>query len=240
MKRFKGSCATLAFIAFACGSTIAGGEQLAPVSQRATPDPSSSTKIGEPQLQSRFPRYVIQLSDVLLLSFPLSPEMDQSVTVQPDGYINLKNSASLHIQGLTVPELVESLKKVYSDILHNPIINVDLVDFQKPYFTVSGQVGKPGQYELRDQITVAEGLAVAGGMLPSAKTQVFVFHRVSPDWFEVKQVNLKKVLSGKNVNEDPILKPGDMVYVPEKFIVNFRKYIPYSANVGTYVNPTSF
>jgi polysaccharide export outer membrane protein len=193
----------------------------------------------QPQLQQRYPRYVIQRSDVLLLSFPLSPEFDQSVTVQPDGYINLKNSTSVHVQGSTVPELVEELKKAYQGVLHDPIINVDLSNFQKPYFTASGQVGKPGQYELRDEITVAQGLAVAGGMLPTAKTQVFLFHRASQDWYEVKKVNLKQILNGKNVNEDPILKPGDMIYVPEKAIVNFRKYVPYTLNAGTYLDPAT-
>ena len=69
------------------------------------------------------------------------------MTVQPDGYINLQNAGSLHVQGLTVPELVDALKKAYAGTLHDPIINVDLKDFQKPFFTVSGQVGKPGKYD---------------------------------------------------------------------------------------------
>ena len=47
---------------------------------------------------------------------------------------------------------------------------------------------------------------------------------------------MKDILKGKNTNEDATLQPGDMIYVPEKFIANFRKYVPYSANAGTYVN----
>jgi protein involved in polysaccharide export with SLBB domain len=190
---------------------------------------------GQPQLEQRYPRYKIQNQDVLLLSFPLSPEFNQTVSVQPDGYINLQGVGSLHIQGMTVPELVEALKTAYAGTLHDPIINVDLEDYQKPFFTVSGQVGKPGQYDLRADITVAEALAVAGGLAPTAKTQIFLFHRTSSDWFEVKKLNMKDILRGKNVNEDATLKPGDMIYVPEKFITNFRKYVPYSANAGAYI-----
>jgi polysaccharide biosynthesis/export protein len=133
-------------------------------------------------LQQRYPRYAIQRQDVLLVTFPLTPEFNQTVTVQPDGYVNLQDAGSLHVQGLTVPEMVAVLQNAYTHVLHNPAINVDLVDFQKPYFTVSGQVGKPGQYELRADITVAEALAVAGGMTPTAKTQVFLFHRSSTEW----------------------------------------------------------
>lgn len=193
-----------------------------------------------PALEQRFPRYAIQREDVLKLTFPITPELNQTVTVQPDGYIDLENAGSLHVQGMTVPELTVALKKAYAGTLHNPIISVDLQDFQKPFFTISGQVGKPGKYDLRDQITVAEGIAVAGGLAQTAKTQIFLFHRVSDGWFEVKKLNLKDVLNGKHANEDPILQPGDMIYVPEKFIANFRKYVPYSINAGTYLQPNPF
>jgi polysaccharide export outer membrane protein len=177
-----------------------------------------------PALEERHPRYLLQRSDVILLSFPLSPELNQTVTIQPDGYINLQNAGSVYAQGLTAPDLILAVKKAYHGILRDPIINVDV-----------SQVAKPGQYELRADRTVAEAIAVAGGMtMTSAKTQIFLFHRTSPNWFEVKKVNLKDILHGKNVNEDAWISPGDMIYVPEKFIANFRKYVPYSLNAGTY------
>jgi polysaccharide export outer membrane protein len=205
----------------------------------STPTPqvatASQTSNG-PQLQQRYPRYIIQRSDVLLLSFPLTPEFNQTVTVQPDGYVNLQNAGSVHVQGLNVPQMIEALQTAYAHVLHKPIINVDLEDFQKPFYTVSGQVGKPGQYELRTDITVAEALAVAGGMAPTAKTQVFLFHRTSEQWFAVREVNMKDILKGKNTNEDATLQPGDMIYVPEKFIANFKKYVPYTVNAGGYLN----
>jgi polysaccharide export outer membrane protein len=202
----------------------------------ATVPGQNRSAASQPALEQRNPRYVIQRQDVLSLSFPLSAEMDQTVTVQPDGYINLQNGSSLHAQGLTVPQLVEAVKGAYAGTLHNPIVIVDLKDFQKPFFTVTGQVGKPGQYELRADITVAEAIAVAGGLAPTAKSQIFLFHRTSEQWFEVKKVNLKDLMHGKKVNEDATLKPGDMIFVPETFITSFRKYVPYSINAGTYLS----
>jgi len=168
-------------------------------------------------------------SDVLAISFPLIPELlTVSVTVQPDGYITLPNGAgTIYIKGETVPQIVEILTNAYSKTMHNPIVNVDITNFQPPLFTVNGQVGKPGQYPLRIDTTVSEGIAVAGGFLPSAKTQVFVFHRISTDWVEVKKLNLKQLLNGHNIKEDVHLQAGDMIFVPDKFIANFRKYVPY-------------
>ena len=180
-----------------------------------------------PPLAQRNPRYRIGRSDQLSIAFPLSPELNQTVTVQPDGFITLYDAGDLHIEGLTVPEVVEAVKKAYAGTLNNPIINVDLIDFTKPFFMVTGQVGKPGQYDLRSDITVSQALAVAGGLQPTAKTQVFLYRAVSGDWAEVRELKLKSLLNGKNINEDVHLQPGDLIFVPENSITKFRKYVPY-------------
>ncbi len=93
----------------------------------ATPVSASSS---QPRLQQRYPRYEIQREDVLLIQFPLSPELNQTITVQPDGFITLQSASSIHIQGLTVPQTVEAIKRAYTGILRDPIVNVDLQDFQ--------------------------------------------------------------------------------------------------------------
>lgn len=219
----------------ACAQTMQSDSgQSASVS---APDAHPSSHPDVPALQERHPRYRVMPSDVLAVSFPLSVELNQSVTVQPDGFITLANLGSVYVQGQTTPQIVDTLTKAYAKILHNPIIAVDLTSFQAPQFTVSGQVGKPGQYPLRYDTTVSEAIGVAGGFLPNAKTQVFLFRRVSSDWAEVKKLNIKKVVNGKNLDEDVQLRPGDMVFVPEKLIANFRKYVPYGTGIA--FNPSS-
>src|SRR5277367_5280699 len=171
-----------------------------------------------PALQQRNPRYQVQRDDILIISFALSPELNQTVTIQPDGFINLQNVGSLYVQGMTVPEVTAALKQTYSKTLRDPIIDVDLKDFQKPYFVALGQVGKPGQYDLRYDMTVTEAVAIAGGFNPGARTQVFLYHKQGDQWVEAKELNIKQILQGKNVGEDPRIGPGDMIFVPEKFI----------------------
>ena len=76
-------------------------------------------------------------------------------------------------KGKQLPKLSTLLTKAYAKILHNPIIAVDLTNFQAPQFTIFGEVGKPGQYQLRYDTTVSQAIAIGGGFLPSAKSQVF-------------------------------------------------------------------
>ena len=238
----------LAIISLGVGTAVLGQDPKTTTSAKnATDTPPAEVAQGQQPvsdgsgdhapLQHRNPRYRVNRDDVLQINFALSPELNQKVTIQPDGYITLQSIGSIYIAGMTVPEVVVAIKKASANILNEPIIDVDLVDFQRAYFTVTGQVTKPGQYDLRHDTNVSEAIAVAGGLLPTAKTQVFVYHRVSPNWMEVKKYNLKEVLNGKNVNEILDMQPGDMVFVPEKFIANFKKYVPYTA--GIYANPAS-
>jgi polysaccharide biosynthesis/export protein len=207
-----------------------------PASNDSASHKQESGTSDRPVAAERNPRYRINRDDVLSLSFPLSPEFNQpKVMVQPDGYVTLQGAGTLHVQGMTVQEAVEAVKAAYAKTLHEPIVDIDLVDFQKPFFVVLGQVGKPGQYDLRYDMTLTEAVAVAGGFSPTAKTQVFLYHRGPGGWIEAKELKLNSILHGKNVSEDVSMRPGDMIFVPEKTITKVRKYVPYG--IGTSINP---
>jgi len=223
------------------GWAVVAGELLAQEPRtRPTPTPTApatvpvSSEVQVPQPAERNPRYKIQRSDVLELTFPLSTEFNQKVRVQPDGYISLQGAGSVSVLSLTLPEAAQAIKIAYAKVLHEPIVDVNLTEFQKPYFIVTGQVGKPGQYDLRSDITVSEAIAIAGGFMPTAKTEVYLYHRDATGWVQARQLKLKDFLHGKNVNEDAGMRPGDMIFVPEKTITKIRKYIPYSVGTSLY------
>jgi protein involved in polysaccharide export with SLBB domain len=218
-----------------CGAAVAQTTQSASTAGAQAADFHSANTANPPTFQERHPRYQVMPSDILEVSFPLSTELNQIVTVQPDGFITLANLGSVYVQGQTTPQLVETLKKAYAKILHDPIIAVDLKNFQTPEYTIFGQVGRPGKYQLRRDTTISQAIAIGGGLLPSAKYQAFLLRRVSAssDWMEVKKLNVKALVHGKDLSEDIQLQPDDMVYVPEAFIASFKRYIPYSAISGT-------
>jgi polysaccharide export outer membrane protein len=190
-----------------------------------------------PVLQHRDRRYHLNSADVLELNFPFTPEFNQSVTVQPDGYITLRGVDSIRVEGQTLPEVTNSLRTVYAKILHDPVINVELKDFEKPYFIVGGEVGHPGKFDLRGDTTATEAVAIAGGLRESAKhSQVVLFHRVPDGWMQVKKLNMKKMFKDGNLDEDAHLQPGDFLYVPKNTMSKIGRFIPTSS-LGLYANP---
>ena len=108
----------------------------------------AASTVAAPSLQERNPRYRLRKGDSFDLDFTLSPEFNQTVAVQPDGYVTLKGVGSLFVEGQTVPELTETVKTAYAKTLHDPVIAIALKDFEKPYFIAAGQLAKPGKYDL--------------------------------------------------------------------------------------------
>jgi len=213
-----------------------GSEPQTPAATASTGMPGQEAA-GHPGLKQRNPRYQLCKNDVLELTLPMTPEFNQTVTVQPDGYITLLGAGDLHVEGQTIPELIQSVRSAYRGTLHDPVITIHLKDFEKPYFIAGGEVGHPGKYELRGDITVVEAVAVAGGFTESSKhSQVWVFRRVSNDWVETKELNVKKMLNAGNLREDMHLNPGDMLYVPKSTMGKIRRYLPV-ASLGTYFSP---
>jgi polysaccharide biosynthesis/export protein len=183
----------------------------------------------------RTPRYKIEAGDSFDVSFELSPEFNQTVSVQPDGFVTLRGVGDLKVAGETVPELTQTLKAAYSKILHDPLISVVLKEFEKPYFVADGQVAKPGKYEMHGQTTLTQAIAMAGGFQASAKhSQVLLFRRLDDQWTEAKLIDVKKMQKAGNLREDPTLHPGDMVFVPKSTLSKIDRFIP-NLSMGTYL-----
>ncbi len=188
----------------------------------------------------RRPLYRLRKSHVLAITFTFAPEFDQTVTVQPDGFISLRGQKQLYAENISLAELQEAVRKTYAATLHDPEVTLALTDFDKPFFLASGQVNRPGKYELRADITVTEAVAIAGGFNDQAKhSQVVLFRRVSDALVESRVLNLKHMLSAKSLAEDIELKPGDLIYVPQNTISKIRRYLPAS-NLSMYASPAQF
>ena len=95
----------LVFAGAASASARDLGEKTPPASPQAAPGAPGTADNHEQTaiLQHRNRRYQLHSADVLTLEFPFTPEFNQTVTVQPDGYVTLRGVDNMHVQGLTLP-----------------------------------------------------------------------------------------------------------------------------------------
>ena len=105
----------------------------------------------------------LAVGDLVKLSFPGTPELNQSQKIRADGKISLPLIGEIEASGKKLGEFQEELSRLYKPQLKNPEVVVTLESSAIPVY-VSGAVNKPGKIVLERPMTVLEGIMEAGGI----------------------------------------------------------------------------
>jgi len=185
-------------------------------------------------------RYRITPGDVIELRFPFVPELDQTLAVQPDGYVTLREVGDIRVQGRTLPQFRAQVNEAYMPFVREPVFTAVLKEFEKPYFVAVGEVTKPGRYELRGATTLTQAIAYAGGQTGKASmADVVIFRPFTEDTVSVKQINVKQMWDKRDLSEDPLLRPGDTIYISKSAMGKMQPILS-KIGLGLYFNPFQF
>ena len=183
------------------------------------------------------PRYILRPGDTLNLQYRLTPELNQTVVIQPDGFVDLNVASDLHLSGLTVSEAHNLIVQKEEGKLNKPELNLVLEEFTRPSITIAGEVLKPGQFEMKEHMTALGAVLIAGGFTQSAQVgQVLLFRKVNDQMAEVTKLNLNDIRKTAQLERDRTLQPGDMLYVPRDKFSRIQRYLQIT-NLGAYFNP---
>ena len=182
-------------------------------------------------------RYLLHSGDVLDVQYRYTPEFNQTVVVQPDGYISLEIGGDLKVAGRTLAQVRSLILVKARARLESPELNVILKEFQKPYVVVAGEVVQPGKLELREKLTALQAVLLAGGFKDSAKSsQILLFRKLNAETAEVKILNFKTLTRTSDLENDLTLQPGDMLLVPRNRISKIERYVRL-ASLATFLSP---
>ncbi len=203
-----------------------------------TPVKAAAPTSFDPSVIPADPYYKLQPSDVVLVRYRYTPEYDATVAIRPDGFITLPIVGEVKVSGLTVADAAREVRTAASARLRDPEMTFELKDFQKPRFVVGGEVDNPGQFELRGRVTVLEAIAMAGGFKNSAKhSNVVLFRRYDETQAVTRVINAKDLAKPSRIAEDPTLRPGDFLFVPQNAISKFERLIPFASIAWLFTGP---
>jgi polysaccharide export outer membrane protein len=189
----------------------------------------------------------VQVGDVLAIRLYQTPELNEEVTVPPDGRITTALAQSVPALGRTPAEIAANLRAAYASELKNPMLTVGIKSYAPSRIYVAGEVAAPGEF-LGDgpALTLTQALAKAGGLKATGDpAHIFVLRRGPQDHPQVFAVDYGSVISGANPPADIRLAPFDVVYVPKTGIAqlylwvnqHIQQFVPVSWGFSYSVTP---
>lgn len=138
--------------------------------------------------------------------------------LNPEGNLSVPLLGSVHLAGLTLTQAASKLTELYGrDYLVNPKVNVMLLGYAKRRFSILGQVGRPGSYEMPESspngIDLLEAIALAGGYTRIAAPERITVRRQGSKGDQIFKVNAKKFNKGSGGGFR--VEPGDTITVGE-------------------------
>ena len=159
--------------------------------------------------------YVIGPSDVLAVNVWKDAELSRTVPVRPDGKISLPLIGELQVSGLTVLQVQRMVAERLKEYISNPEVAVIVQQMKSRTYAILGKIAKPGSYELGKPTTVLEAIAIAGGFLDFAKvSKIHIIRPMDKGSPETLHFDYKKVIKGRNPEQNVELKSGDTIIVP--------------------------
>ncbi len=169
-------------------------------------------------------KYLIDFNDILDITVFDEPELSAKARVSEEGILSYPLIEDIKVKGLTVQEVETVLEERLRDgYLKDPkvtvILDIGLMERHKnKEIFVLGEVKRPGAIQILGRsLSVLEVVTKAGGFTDFAAPNRTRVIRVEEGKEKTMKVNLNKVKKG-NKSLDIILKPGDVVVVPETYM----------------------
>ncbi|HYY28458.1 MAG TPA: polysaccharide biosynthesis/export family protein [Chthoniobacterales bacterium] len=156
--------------------------------------------------------------DVIKVTFPSAPELNQTQPVGTDGSVSLPLVGEVHAAGKSPAQLQTELANLYKSQLQNNEVIVTLETRSLPV-VVSGAVQKPGKVVFERPATVLEAIMEAGGFTPEADLKRVSVIRIAKGEHYAETYDFRPVLRGKPTPAVYVAS-GDVIYVPER-LLNF-------------------
>ncbi len=160
--------------------------------------------------------YRLEPPDVVEVSSPTAPEVDGEVQqIRSDGKISLRLLGEVKAAGLTPRELAARLEEMLSRYYVDPKVNVQVAAYMSKKVYVFGQVHAGGALPFTGRDTVLDVLAETGPTFLAWGSQVKVIRpSAAEDERSEVVVNVDDIMQSGNLQDNFLLKEGDIVYVP--------------------------
>lgn len=170
--------------------------------------------------------YEIGPGDEIELRFYYNPELNDRLTVRPDGKVSVGFLQDVQAAGRSPAALSQEIRSQLAPHLRQPDVVVAVRGFGSQRVYVGGEVQRPGPVQLTGRTSILQTLAEAGWVRDTARKEEVVLVRRDPaGGRKIFAIDVEKALSGEDLSQDVLLRPDDMLFVPPSAVANFDRWI---------------
>lgn len=153
--------------------------------------------------------------DVLEITLLAEEGLPTKFRIEADGTIDYPYIHQVKVEGLTPPEIGRKIaKKLGKGYYRNPQVHVLVTEYKSKKITVFGQIKKAGVFPYTDNMDIIEAVTAAGGFSAKADKNSTTVTRIVNGRKHRIRVPVRDIGEGKRQNF--MLKPGDVIFVPER------------------------
>ena len=158
--------------------------------------------------------YTIGAGDVLSIAVWKEDALTQDAVVRPDGKIVFPLIGELIVADKTPESVKIEVAAKLKPFVPDPILTVSVRQINSLIIYVVGKVNRPGQFVLNRDVNVLQALAMAGGLNSFANNGDIRVFRGGAEGTRVFPFDYDEVSKGDNLDQNIVLKRGDVIVVP--------------------------
>jgi polysaccharide biosynthesis/export protein len=158
--------------------------------------------------------YLIGPGDAIDISLWKEESLTKSVVVLPDGRISFPLIGQVQASDRTVGDLKKEIEERLKPFVPEPVLSVEVRQVNSMLVYVIGRVNSPGRFVLNTNVNALQALAAAGGLNPFAKRDKIRIMRQEAGKTKSLPFHYDDVIEGKRIEENVVLKRGDLIVVP--------------------------
>ena len=168
--------------------------------------------------------FIERFAGLTFTRYKTSVDPNYNVNIPLIGEIKSNCSAGV------LKDIVESKLDQY---IKNPKVFIKIVSYSSYHIMVLGEVKQPGTFNLARPLTVSEAIALAGGVTDDGSLKkVYVIRKGQ----KMEKINVKEIWAQGYLTQDFILRRGDIVYVPLRFLPSWRKFNDIATAIEAVTN----
>lgn len=161
------------------------------------------------------PDYTVNPGDTLDIAVWKEEDLTKKdVVVRPDGKFSFPLAGQVLARGRTVAEIEADITTRLKRYVAEPVVSVAVKNLDGCRIYVIGQVTKAGSFVMNPRVNVLQALSLAGGMTPFAAVNDISVLRGSGESQRAIPFHYSDVVKGRNLSQNVVLEPGDVVVVP--------------------------